>query len=294
MSSIALLLPGWIRLVVVGVFLSSGFWLSFYIVETASGAAPAAMGQLAEQWTARELSRLKRQGWNLVNHLTLQRSDIDHVLMGPGGIVIVETKYSSGGWENSYYTNGLIESASTYVSKSAHTFLLWAGKRMLPQSCVYPVVVLWGGGYDDTKASPVEGVHVLSGNHLQGWLSTLPEAVMNEANLAAIYAKIDTQVEWRDQKDLERDGPRPRSILTWYLLITGVIFSALLASFCYIEILRTIGWHWFPLVGIALTTPAIVAWNSRLHRAVSIAWVCGSQVFTLVFVIAYAAKSVGL
>ena len=74
---------------------AGALWL--WIVE-ATGTAPTMMGDLGEQWTAQELRRLRRSGWQVVNHVTLTAPDIDHVLVGPGGMFAIETKWSATPW----------------------------------------------------------------------------------------------------------------------------------------------------------------------------------------------------
>ena len=67
-----LLAPGAVRGFLLGVVCASGLWGAAYLVETSSGAAPAFMGQMAEQWTAGELRRLRRRGWRLINGVHLR------------------------------------------------------------------------------------------------------------------------------------------------------------------------------------------------------------------------------
>lgn len=62
-----------------------------------SGTAPF-MGELAEQWTAQELRPLSKHGWRLVN-FALSYGDQDHVLVGPGGVVLLETKWNGTPWD---------------------------------------------------------------------------------------------------------------------------------------------------------------------------------------------------
>jgi hypothetical protein len=42
--------------------------------------------------TAHELRRLHRAGWKSVHNLHFQSGDVDHVAIGPGGVVVIETK----------------------------------------------------------------------------------------------------------------------------------------------------------------------------------------------------------
>ena len=52
-----------------------------------------------EQLTADELRKLRRHGWRAVHNLHLQAGDIDHVAVGPGGVVVIETKSSNAEWD---------------------------------------------------------------------------------------------------------------------------------------------------------------------------------------------------
>ncbi len=53
------------------------------------------MAELAEQWTAQELRPLREHGWKLVNHVGLGPGDQDHVVVGPGAVVLIETKWAA-------------------------------------------------------------------------------------------------------------------------------------------------------------------------------------------------------
>ena len=93
-----------------GFILGSGITVVFGMVGAfvvlLSGSAPLMMGELAEQWTAQELRPLSRHGWRLVNHFGLGYGDQDHVLVRPGGVVLLETKWSGTPWsldDRDYY-----------------------------------------------------------------------------------------------------------------------------------------------------------------------------------------------
>jgi hypothetical protein len=65
-----------------------------------TGTASTMMGDTAEQWTAQELRPLSKDGWRLINHFGLTSDDIDHLLIGPGGVFVLETKWSSTDWQS--------------------------------------------------------------------------------------------------------------------------------------------------------------------------------------------------
>jgi len=51
-----------------------------------------ASGARGEEAVARRLKRLRRRGWVAVHDIDTGRGNIDHVAVGPGGVVAIETK----------------------------------------------------------------------------------------------------------------------------------------------------------------------------------------------------------
>ena len=194
------------------------------MVATLSGAGPAAVGQMAEQWTAYELRRLKRRGWRLINHVHFRLWDIDHVLLGPGGVVVVETKFSSDGWAPSRYTDRVISDAVERVQRNANDIGLVLGKASLPSHLVSPVVVLWGRS-DIYRVDCREGVvRVISGHLLRDWLRSVPDTGLEDLTASNLYDKLAGLVQQRDQHDLAANGEPAKPLL--------------LPSRCYVE------WSW--------------------------------------------------
>lgn len=73
---------------------SAGAVAALVIIQTGTG--PTMAGELAEQWTVHELHDLLAHGYRLVNHVSVDgRGDADHVLVGPGGLFVLETKWSA-------------------------------------------------------------------------------------------------------------------------------------------------------------------------------------------------------
>jgi hypothetical protein len=111
-------------------------------------------GAYGEKATARKLRRLTREGWVLLNDIDLGRRNIDHVLVGPPGVFLLESKWLSGlvsvargvltvswredpddGYEN---TNFARRARTDSALVSSH--LRDAG---MPGLWVQPVIVLW-------------------------------------------------------------------------------------------------------------------------------------------------------
>ena len=53
---------------------------------------------LAEVFTAAELRRLQLKGWKRMDHVEFHAHDVDHVIVGPGGVLVIETKYTNVSW----------------------------------------------------------------------------------------------------------------------------------------------------------------------------------------------------
>ncbi len=84
------------------------------------------IGDSAEQFSATELRRLNRRGWKLVNHLTPKgNADIDHLLVGTSGVLVVETKWRSHNWNLADPADPATLDAVRQVSDSANSVRLW-------------------------------------------------------------------------------------------------------------------------------------------------------------------------
>ena len=76
---------------------AAGALVAMIIIQTGTG--PTMAGELAEQWTAQELRPLTKHGYELVNHVFVDGpGDADNVLVGPGGLFVLETKWSASEW----------------------------------------------------------------------------------------------------------------------------------------------------------------------------------------------------
>jgi len=160
----ALMPAGFRRGLTVGVGGSTVVSTVVVFVLLATGVGPARMGATAEQWTASELRPLRRRGWKLVNHFGLGFGDLDHLLIGPAGLIVVETKWSSHGWRTVAQDQALRD-AVDQVERSARQLELWAPIRKagLP---VRAAVFLWGSG-DSMVERPlpeeIDGVTIIHG-----------------------------------------------------------------------------------------------------------------------------------
>jgi hypothetical protein len=57
------------------------------------------LGEWGEKTTAKTLKPLRREGWHVLHDLQRERGNIDHVVVGPGGIFLLDSKWLMGSVE---------------------------------------------------------------------------------------------------------------------------------------------------------------------------------------------------
>lgn len=128
----------------IGAIVASTFWGVHFLMMITAGVASLWSGILGEYWTAHELRALKRRGWMTINHFMLEVSDIDHVLVGPGGFFAIETKYRSD-WQRSRPHLQEIRRTATHATRALRM-------RIDPRKDnVRGIVVMWGWGVADIE-----------------------------------------------------------------------------------------------------------------------------------------------
>jgi hypothetical protein len=153
-TGVALLVPWrFVRGLIVGVGITALLSMIGFLVLALSGTMARGMGATAETWTASELRRLRGHGWRVINGLVLPGRDVDHLLVGPAGVIVVETKWSSTDWQLAPPDENVLAAVEQVVA-NARSLRLWQTiKRTgLPAR---PLVVLWGGSKTARQAKPV-------------------------------------------------------------------------------------------------------------------------------------------
>jgi len=133
-------------------------------------------GVVGERRTARLLSPLERQGWAVLHDLALpgSRANIDHLVIGPGGVFVVDSKQYRGRLQ-------LDPSGRLWHGRNALTATLravsfeadQAAQVLADPQVVVPIVAVHGAQVPWGKVV-VEGVPVVSARRLPSMLRTLP------------------------------------------------------------------------------------------------------------------------
>lgn len=156
------------------------------------------IGAKGEAKVGKSLDRLP-DGWHVLNSVPVgeRDSDIDHVVIGPGGVFTLNTKHHPGGrvWvaERALMVNG---QKTDYLRNSRHeagrASLLLTGAVGLRVD-VEPIIVIVGADIT-RKADPV-GVHVVPREALKRWLDRRPERLTTES-VDAIFEHARWDSTW--------------------------------------------------------------------------------------------------
>jgi hypothetical protein len=168
-----------------GAFLVSVPWAFWMIGLTMGGGASWLAGAEAEEWTGRELSLLG-DDWSVEHNVPFEYGsskrkkvlDVDHVAVGPYGVLVVETKWTTDDLDlGSSYIEPLLHDAVEQAAKNAGRIrgLL---SREVDSHVVIPVVVWWGPKVKEPAGCvrEVDSVRVVRGVDGHIWRATIQTA----------------------------------------------------------------------------------------------------------------------
>lgn len=175
-GGLVVFLPGWMQGFMLGIWTASVLWLIALIVILSSGTALVTMGATAEQWTAQEMRRLRRYGWKVTSHMRpwVKGGDIDHLAVGPGGAVVVETKWVSD--ENALNYTDRVHS-DREQAKAGADYVRKTLRERLQDAPIRSAVVYWGA-VDRAGTKPKfadEDPQILLGSQFATWLQDVSQ-----------------------------------------------------------------------------------------------------------------------
>lgn len=208
------------------------FWIGFavaatlaafaWMVESVSNTRWRSLGKLGEEATAEAVLswRQRREGWRLVNGLVLDASgDIDHVVVGPGGVFAIESKWTSKPCRiEQGRVRGLVGREPVSQARTSARNVERTLRQDLPyvDAAVRPVVVLWGPGRVrlDDGWSEVNGVLVCDGPRKKLWLKTLTGMVIGRNEVEAIANVLEQRIMSQIDPPIRRVHPKasPKSL----------------------------------------------------------------------------------
>ena len=272
-----------------GTFVAALGMVSFWVVQV-TGTAAIMMGDLAEQWTAGALRRLQRRGWRVVNNVPLAGRNVDHLLVGPGGVFAVETKWTATAWSLDR-PDPRVREAVSQVRACARTLGLWSEIKSIGVT-VRPVVFLWGGGLSQHVHVPgltIEGCSVVSGPHARTWSDGLPGAVLAPAQVDRLWTAVDRLVDQRDAYE-QAAIREPVSIVGLVLRFVLAMTAAAASFLACAQVLERSGSFLITAAVVFATVVGAVALH-RAQRLAAVVWgsLFGCAVFATIVASAYAA-----
>lgn len=254
--------------VVVGTALS--VW-SFVVQVT--GSAPRMMGDLGEQWSAAELRKLHRGGWQTVNHVMLTTRDIDHVVVGPGGLIAVETKWTAEAWKG--VDDPRVREAAISIRQQATRLSNWANLKAVGVGRAIPVVILWGSGSRELPAmTNVDGVTVVSGPRASEWRRQLRSEGLSQEVVGAAWDVLDAQCRLRDEQSGEVIPPSP---VEWMSRLFLAVLAGCVAFALVAQVVAVSHSLWVGLLALVLFTAlGLVGLRRDATRLVAIGWLTGA------------------
>jgi hypothetical protein len=153
------------------------------------------LGAAGERRTAKALRPLLRKGWTVTHDVQRVHENFDHVLVGPPGVFLLETKARAGtvSLEDGVLTIRYPDDPDELVTLPRLAAQMRGRTRDLRAThpfengvrrWVTPVVVLWA----DFPERRVEhdGITYIHGDELVGWLPSLPSANGARSELAPV------------------------------------------------------------------------------------------------------------
>lgn len=161
------LLGGWTFAVgfAVGVALTFLVLVVLYL----SGALAFIVGASSERDTSRSLRRHLPQGWRLVDDVPFDRFNVDHVLLGPGRVIAIETKFTTNRvWTEWGRPTKQLQASIAQARHAARKIGL-----LLKIGDVEAAVITWGPTTRSDKTRDHDGVPVIPGDRIADWLAGL-------------------------------------------------------------------------------------------------------------------------
>lgn len=282
---LVVLSPHSLRPYVLGAGLASAFWYVVLMVVVMSGTGSYLLGSYGEQWTSEALRKLERHGWRLLEHLPLEYGDIDHVLVGPGGVYAVETKNTSGLWDLDEPDERLRDALEQARRCADRLRVLLLERSVRVRTEVRPLVVLWGRA--SSRVATLEGVDVVHGPDLSLWKESLGTNLLTPEQIETAFAWLRRYIEMRDTDIEKKQGRLPMLVDIGPLAILSRTYRCVLG---FLAALIALG-AGVKVLGNGLVIPVLLVWMAagifalRYERARHLAfgWVAASVATWVVF-----------
>lgn len=280
---LSLFLHGMARGLFLGIMGASSLWLVVVGVIVWSGISPLIMGIQGEATTADVLKEFKGTDWHLIHGMRFPGSgDIDHVMVGPSGILVFETKWSAHRWpmknERWPYITGQLVKAIGQAKKNRDDLRinLESVDDGVP---IYAICVLWSAT-DSSKDRPwfyrqsPDFVYGVRGPELSGWLKDLRKNALAPDRVSSIASEMRMLARDLDDQSSETYRRTLDRIIRDSLWLPGVAFLTPMFTVAVVSLMKN-GYY---DLGSLLPLGALGLYLRRKSRnkAVIVSWFASS------------------
>lgn len=216
-------LPSAFLWIVLGAALASIPWTVVLVLAPADGSASWRLGADAEEWTASALRRLGNS-WAIEHNVPFAREwgdgelDVDHVAVGPYGVLVVETKFCSGPIDLS--TNQLpqrVRAAVRQAEQNRGRVVAALGKDLASVPIV-PLVIFWGRRVapPDDVVRRVGDVRIVRGSDAKAWTARMGTERLEESQRLAVIDRVRTVADRYRRSADPPDLTRRVRVLAWF------------------------------------------------------------------------------
>ena len=186
-----LLLPRSVALVFLGAVISAMITGLWWLSMIGSGSYRLYVGGMAEDFTSQSLQALGRRGWRHLDGVEFIDFDVDHVAVGPGGVLAVETKWTDQAWDVAApKRHRHLDQAIRQTSIGARRIRSFLSSEGVDVPVV-PALVVWGPAVAGIEGGSrlVDGTVVLIGRQEDEWRADLEGQRVDAWRLdAAVHA----------------------------------------------------------------------------------------------------------
>lgn len=167
-----------------------GSFLVLFLLHT--GGLNQVAGAYGETRTQEELEKARKAGvvWGAVHNVELSDGDIDSVVLAPGGVLALETKWMMRELNRQWLARDIAQ-----AQRGANKARLVLRSKNVDGGVhdVTPVLVIWGKAAVDVRdgGEEVDGVHVVDGNELKQWLARYSRGAMTQAVAASTLKSLE-------------------------------------------------------------------------------------------------------
>jgi hypothetical protein len=277
---------GAVRGFALGAGSASACWAVVFFVAQVSGTASTRMGDFGERSTAQELKKLNGD-WQVIHHVWFPyEGDVDHVAVGPGGVLAIESKWRSRAWKVTPPDRRVLAAAreADEHADSIRELLAQHGVRVK----VIPALAWWSGQSASIQSRATRQVgktYVLPGRDLKSWIGE-QDGRLDRAQITAI---IDVLTAHAAVSDASEELARPESWWSILLPLAATPVAFVLGLFATFDLwLLVHDWIVFAAGTAVLVGLGIWCRRWRLARPAAMGWIVGivgAAVASIVFAV---------